>query len=107
MILEQGGGKVVNAIDYDAVLKNKWTVLHIVAPLGFVDVAKVFLQNRSDVDAVDQWKKTALHVAAKYGHVDVAKVLIQNGADVNAVTKSNVRQFTRQLRKDMLTLRKC
>ena len=64
----------MNAIDYDAVLKNKWTVLHIVAHEGYVDVVKV---------------------------------LIQNGADVNAVTKSNVRQFTRQLRKDMLTLRKC
>ena len=47
MILEHGAGKVVNAVDYDAVLKNKWTVLHIVAQLGFVDVAEVLLRTVS------------------------------------------------------------
>ncbi len=64
---------------------DKWTLLHYVAFKGYVDVAKVLIQNGTDVNAVDKWKRTALLIAAYYGHVDVTKVLLQNGADVNAV----------------------
>ena len=69
----------------ERMVRDKWTLLHYVAFKGYVDVAKVLIQNGTDVNAVDKWNRTALLIAAYYGHVDVTKVLLQNGADVNAV----------------------
>ena len=78
-------------------------------PLGATKIlcerTEATFKDYGDRRFVENWPDLLL--AAFLGYVDVVKVLIQNGADVNAVTKSNVRQFTRQLRKDMLTLRKC
>ena len=95
-----------NGADVNDVDVLEWTALHCAAKKGHVGVVKVLIQNGADVNAVDEEKSTALHYAARYGHVDVAKVLIQKGVAVNAVQEEMQRHFN-QVRKDMLTLRKC
>ena len=67
-----------------------WTALHVACQKGYVDVAKVLIQNGADVNAnsVVTNKMTPLHVAAgKTKSADLVKLLIQNGADVNAMVR--------------------
>ncbi|XP_045182454.2 poly [ADP-ribose] polymerase tankyrase-2-like [Mercenaria mercenaria] len=60
--------------------------LHIVAKVGQVDLAKLFLEgckkSDCDINAADKGGATPLHFAARYGHVDMVKYLLENSADM-------------------------
>ncbi len=89
-LLLENGVTMNETMDYvHEITYEDYTVLHVAAHGGHVDIAKVLIRNGADVNAVDKDKKTALHVAAWNGHggysVEVAKVLLENGADVNAI----------------------
>lgn len=61
------------------------TPLHLVARLGYADIAKLLLDSGADVDAVDGHAKyTALHFAILTDKKEMVRLLLDRSADVNA-----------------------
>jgi ankyrin repeat protein len=60
--------------------------MHIVAKLGQVELAKLFLEGSKksacDVNATEKGGATPLHFAARYGHSDLVKYLLEKHADM-------------------------
>ncbi|XP_053382430.1 poly [ADP-ribose] polymerase tankyrase-like [Mercenaria mercenaria] len=60
--------------------------LHIVAKVGRVELAKLFLEgckkSDCDINATDKGGATPLHFAARYGHDDMVNYLLENSADM-------------------------
>ena len=54
-----------------------WTALHYAAGLGFVDLARTFIEHGASLEAVADDGKTALKVAMEAGHHDIVGLLNQ------------------------------
>ena len=63
--------------------KDKRTALHSAASYGYVNAAKVLIQNGADVNAVDKDKMTPLHRALEKEHVVFALQLVCLGAEID------------------------
>lgn len=61
-------------------------ILHEVARIWHVDVAKFVLENGGDVNTADDFGRTPLHLAAAVDYPEMVEFLIINGADLNAST---------------------
>ena len=55
------------------------TVLHEVARIWHVDVAKFMLENGGDVNRADDYGRTPLHVAAAVDYSEMVEFLVSNG----------------------------
>lgn len=55
------------------------TVLHEVARIWHVDVAKFVLENGGDVNSADDYGRTPLHVAAAVDYPEMVEFLVSNG----------------------------
>lgn len=60
-----------------------FTLLHVVATEGDVDLAKCLLSAGVDVNAADSGGRTPLHQAADQRHAEMCQFLIQAGANPN------------------------
>ena len=59
--------------------------LHYACPNGFLDIARVLLDNGAEVDKPTTLGNTALRGACVYGHLEIVRLLVEKGADVNKV----------------------
>jgi ankyrin repeat protein len=64
--------------------KGRWTLLHLAAREGSIDIAEASLADH-DVNLKSRDGYTPLILAACNGHVGMVQFLIQRGADVHAV----------------------
>lgn len=62
------------------------TILHEVARIWHVDVAKFVLENGGGVNKADNYGRTPLHVAAAVDYPEMVEFLVRNGADLHALT---------------------
>ena len=54
---------------------------------GYLEMAKLLLENGANVKVRNIFGNTPLHVAAKGGKKELAELLLQNGADINSKNK--------------------
>jgi hypothetical protein len=66
------------------------TVLHICALLGFIELAKLFVQSNADVNAVDFEGDTPLHVACYSGKLEFVQYILGSKADLNRKNKNGL-----------------
>ncbi|KAG2484953.1 hypothetical protein HYH03_016251 [Edaphochlamys debaryana] len=114
LILNKGGSRV----DRSLATKDGWTVLHIAAFDGHIDVLRAVLAPSSadapgqrgpavDVNARTKDGATALLSAVQQGKLDCVRLLIEAGADVNQGMNSTTLPLTMAARKgweDILSL---
>lgn len=62
------------------------TVMHEVARIWHVDVARFVLENGGDVNKTDEFGRTPLHVAAAVDYSEMVEFLVTNKADLHAIT---------------------
>ena len=62
------------------------TVLHEVARIWHVDVARFVLENGGDVNRADDYGRTALHVAAAVDYAEMVEFLISSGGKITSCT---------------------
>jgi len=70
----------------DLTIKNKDgnTPIHIIAALGFFEVAQVLIKYLKDINIQGQDDQTALHYTSIFGYLKIVKLLIQSGADIES-----------------------
>jgi cytohesin len=64
--------------------RDQSTPLHMVSPMGHMDLARFLLEQGADMSAKDNYGRTPLHRALARGHMDLARFLVEQGADVSA-----------------------
>jgi ankyrin repeat protein len=70
--------------DIEAESDSDWTALTTAANYGYIDIAKLLIDNGADVNAKINIGWTVLMIAVYNGHIDIAKMLIDNGANIDA-----------------------
>ncbi|XP_052106818.1 transient receptor potential cation channel subfamily A member 1-like isoform X2 [Mytilus californianus] len=66
------------------------TLLHEVARMWHVDIAKFLLDEGADINHPDHLGRTPLHVAAAVDYPEMCEVLMERGADKEAKTKGEM-----------------
>jgi uncharacterized protein len=91
-------GRVAQYVDADPALirapnHNGWTVLHMAAYFGHVDVVKLLLERGADAmeRSTNELYNTPLHSALAGRRFAIAQLLVEHGSDVNS---SNRRGWT-------------
>ena len=64
---------------------------------GYVDAARLLLDNDAEVDRADKDGHTPLYAACEKCHVDAARLLLERGADVHKATNSKSNATARRL----------
>lgn len=61
-----------------------WTLLHVAANEGHVDLIDLFVEYGANIDARSRNFRTPLHVACIRGNLGVIQAMMMAGADINA-----------------------
>jgi len=71
--------------------RDGWTLLHLAARDGYVDVdiTRLLLDRGADVNACLADGETPLHFASRHGHVEIARLFIERGAEVDSRNKKH------------------
>ena len=62
------------------------TCLHIAAQNGYLEIARLLLEDGADKDAAMTNGLTCLHIAAQNGYLEIVRLLLEVGADKDAET---------------------
>lgn len=75
----------------DATIKTKsegWTLLHVAALKGYVDICKMAIEKGADKEVPNGNKNTPLEIALSQGHTDVLYFLINSGVKFDVKAKN-------------------
>ncbi|XP_015911611.2 uncharacterized protein [Parasteatoda tepidariorum] len=71
--------------------ENGFTLLHIAAEFGFLDMVVYLLDEGADANSeTTEHLTTPLHLSSFFGHLEVVKILISRGASVSARAKEGL-----------------
>ncbi|CAD5123450.1 DgyrCDS11796 [Dimorphilus gyrociliatus] len=83
-----------NGADINCADKYGQTVLHEVARVWHIDVAKFLLENGADIDRGDNYGRTPLHISAAVDYTEMVNFLIMEGANKESLTKGELQTPT-------------
>lgn len=66
--------------------RDDWTLLHVAARAGHVDLVTLLLERGADIEARGDVGRTPLYEAAKYGQAEIVRFLVERGANVDAAS---------------------
>nr|GAT44878.1 ankyrin 2,3/unc44 [Mycena chlorophos] len=66
------------SVNYNTMVDQEWTALHIAAYHGNTEIVQLLLQSRADQKQRNNKGQTAVYMAASQGHIDVVKLLTED-----------------------------
>lgn len=82
--------------------RKGYTPFHIACQKGFIEIVKIFIDNRVQIDfatSIHSGELTSLMIASKYGYLEIVKLLVEQGATINIFDKKNRCALTYAVRK--------